>query len=143
MSTGTLTGDPAYDANGASVATASTKMMVRPESRIVSAISFGVFCRLAPSTRAIMRSMNVSPGLAAMRTTSQSERTFVPPVTAERSPPLSRTTGALSPVMALSSTEATPSTTSPSLGITSPGTRATRSPLRSVSAPTISVRERS
>ena len=29
-----------------------------------SAISFGVFCRLAPSTSAIMRSRNVSPGLA-------------------------------------------------------------------------------
>ena len=38
----------------------------------------------------------------------------VPPVTALRSPPLSRMTGALSPVMALSSTEATPSITSPS-----------------------------
>jgi hypothetical protein len=44
----------------------------------------------------------------------------VPPVTAERSPPLSRTTGALSPVIALSSTEATPSTMSPSPGISSP-----------------------
>ena len=43
--------------------------------------------------------------------------TRVPPVTALRSPPLSRTTGALSPVMALSSTEATPSITSPSAGI--------------------------
>ena len=41
-----------------------------------------------------MRSRNVSPGLAVMRTTSQSERTRVPPVTLERSPPLSRMTGA-------------------------------------------------
>ena len=35
----------------------------------------------------------------------------MPPVTALRSPPLSRMTGALSPVIALSFTEATPSTT--------------------------------
>ena len=63
-----------------------------------------------------MRSRKVSPGLAVMRTTSQSESTRVPPVTLLRSPPLSRMTGALSPVMALSSTEATPSITSPSPG---------------------------
>ena len=31
-------------------------------SRMSSAISFGVFCRLAPSTMAIIRSRNVSPG---------------------------------------------------------------------------------
>ena len=35
-----------------------------------------------------MRSRNVSPGLAVMRTTSQSDSTRVPPVTAEKSPPL-------------------------------------------------------
>ena len=46
-----------------------------------SAISLGVFCRLAPSTIAIMRSRNVSPGLAVMRTISQSDSTRVPPVT--------------------------------------------------------------
>ena len=56
----------------------------------------------------------------------------MPPVTALRSPPLSRITGALSPVMALSSTEATPSTTSPSAGMKSPASTSTRSPLRSV-----------
>ena len=39
--------------------------------------------------------------------TSQSEETLVPPVTALRSLPLSRITGALSPVMALSFTDAT------------------------------------
>jgi hypothetical protein len=49
-----------------------------------------------------------------MRTTIQSDSTRVPPVTAEKSPPDSRITGADSPVMALSSTEATPSMTSPS-----------------------------
>ena len=45
-------------------------MIVSPDSRIVSAISFGVFCRAAPSTSAIMRSMNVSPGFAVIRMTS-------------------------------------------------------------------------
>ena len=66
-----------------------------------------------------------------MRTTSQSESTRVPPVTALRSPPLSRITGALSPVMALSSTEAMPSITSPSPGMKSPASTSTTSPLRS------------
>ncbi len=42
--------------------------MVSPASRILSAISFGVFCRSAPSTSAIMRSRNVSPGLEVIRT---------------------------------------------------------------------------
>ena len=37
-------------------------MIVNPERRIFSAISFGVFCRSAPSTSLIMRSRNVSPG---------------------------------------------------------------------------------
>ena len=49
-------------ANGCSVTTASKKMMVNPASRMFSAISFGVFCRAAPSTSAIMRSRKVSPG---------------------------------------------------------------------------------
>jgi len=83
----------------------SKKMMVRAANRMFSAISLGVFWRLAPSTMAIIRSRNVSPGLALILTISQSESTLVPPVTALRSPPLSRMTGALSPVMALSSTE--------------------------------------
>ena len=51
------------------------------------------------------------------RTTIRSDRTRVPPVTALRSPPASRMTGADSPVIADSSTDATPSTTSPSPGI--------------------------
>ena len=72
-----------------------------------------------------MRSRKVSPGLAVMRTISQSESTWVPPVTELRSPPLSRITGALSPVMAASSTEATPSTTSPSPGMISPASTST------------------
>ena len=93
-----------------------------------SAISFGVFCRSAPSTSAIMRSRKVEPCAAVMRTLIQSDSTRVPPVTAERSPPLSRMTGADSPVIADSSTEAMPSITSPSLGIRSPASTSTMSP---------------
>ena len=37
-----------------------------------------------------MRSRKVEPGAAVMRTRIQSESTWVPPVTAERSPPDSR-----------------------------------------------------
>src|SRR5580704_8958449 len=110
------------------VTVANTKMMVRPASRILSAISFGVFCRSAPSTSRIMRSMKVDPCAAVMRTRIQSDNTCVPPVTAERSPPLSRITGADSPVMAASLTEAMPSITSPSLGIKSPVSTRTTSP---------------
>ena len=61
------------------------------------------------------------PARAVMRTTIWSDSTRVPPVTAERSPPDSRITGADSPVMADSSTEAMPSMISPSDGIISPG----------------------
>src|SRR5580700_5379870 len=104
------------------------KMMVSEASRMFSAISFGVFCRLAPSTRAIIRSMNVSPGLDVIWTTIRSDSTVVPPVTADRSPPDSRMTGADSPVMADSSTDATPSTTSPSPGMTWPAWTTTWSP---------------
>ncbi len=99
-----------------------------------------VFCRSAPSTRAIIRSRKDSPGLAVMRTTMRSDNTFVPPVTAERSPPLSRMTGADSPVMADSSTDAMPSITSPSPGMTSPASTTTVSPLRSADAGTFSSR---
>ena len=102
------------------------KMIVSPASRIDSAISFGVFWRAAPSTRAIIRSRNVSPGFDVISTTIRSERTRVPPVTAERSPPASRMTGADSPVIADSSTEAMPSTTVPSPGITPPVSTTTR-----------------
>ena len=52
----------------------------------------------------------------------------MPPVTAERSPPDSRITGADSPVIADSSTLAMPSTTSPSPGMTWPATTTTVSP---------------
>ena len=113
-------------------------MIVSATSRMSSAISLGVFCRLAPSTSAIMRSRNVSPGSEVMRTTIRSERTLVPPVTALRSPPLSRMTGADSPVIADSSTEAMPSITSPSPGMISPATTTTMSPRRSSDAATTS-----
>ena len=62
----------------------------------------------------------------------------MPPVTAERSPPASRMTGADSPVIADSSTEATPSMISPSVGMISPAATSTTSPLRSRGADTFS-----
>ena len=58
-----------------------------PALRMSRAISFGVFCRLAPSTSAIIRSRNVSPGSEVIRTTIRSDSTMVPPVTADLSPP--------------------------------------------------------
>jgi hypothetical protein len=78
-----------------------------------------------------MRSRKVSPAFAVTRTTIRSDSTRVPPVTPERSPPDSRTTGADSPVMADSSMLATPSMISPSLGTTCPATISTTSPARS------------
>ena len=54
-------------------------MRVSPAIRMFSAISLGVFCRCAPSTSAIMRSRNVSPGLEVMRILMWSESTLVPP----------------------------------------------------------------
>src|SRR5450756_347115 len=127
-------------AKGSSVTVASRKMTVSPLIRMLRAISLGVFCRCAPSTSAIMRSRKVSPGLEVMRTLIQSLNTLVPPVTALRSPPDSRMTGALSPVMADSSTLAMPSMTSPSPGMVSPASTMTVSPLRRRVAATISVR---
>ena len=106
-------------------------MSVRPASRMLSAISFGVFWRSAPSTSAIMRSRKVSPGFDVMRTMIWSESTRVPPVTAERSPPDSRITGADSPVIADSSTDAMPSMISPSPGISSPAGTTHSSPTAS------------
>jgi hypothetical protein len=109
-------------------------MMVSPDSRIDSANSFGVFCRSAPSTRAIIRSMKVEPGAEVILTLMKSDSTVVPPVTAERSPPASRMTGADSPVIADSLTEATPSMMSPSPGMISPASTSTTSPRRRSSA---------
>src|SRR5712692_4874535 len=113
------------------------KIIVSPASRILSAISLGVLWRWAPSTRPIMRSRKVSPGFAVIRTLIQSEMTVVPPVTALRSPPLSRITGADSPVIAASFTAAMPSMTSPSPGIMSLASTSTTSPRLSFVAATI------
>ncbi len=75
-----------------------------------------------------MRSMKVDPAAAVILTLIQSESTCVPPVTAERSPPDSRITGADSPVIAASLTEAIPSIISPSDGMMSPASTSTTSP---------------
>ena len=104
------------------------KMMVKETSRVFSAISLGVFFREALSTRAIIRSRKLFPGSEVIFTLSQSDTTVVPPVTEQKSPPDSLTTGADSPVMADSSTEAIPSITSPSPGIISPAETITTSP---------------
>ena len=120
----------ANPAVGPSTRTTTTKMMVSAASRMFSAISLGVFCREAPSTSLIMRSTNVSPGLLVIFITMRSESTRVPPVTALRSPPDSRTTGADSPVIADSSTEAMPQMMSPSPGMSSPAVTMTTSPRR-------------
>ena len=125
---------PANRPNGRSVATTIMKISVNAASRIPSATSFGVLRRSAPSTRAIMRSRNDLPGSWVISTTIRSEVTRVPPVTAERSPPDSRITGADSPVIADSSTVAMPSITLPSPGIKSPATTTTMSPRVSAEA---------
>src|SRR5271167_3962741 len=72
---------------------AKTKINVMPASRILSAISLGVFCRTAPSTSAIMRSRKVEPCAAVIRTLSQSDVTRVPPVAAALADNRSRFTG--------------------------------------------------
>ena len=113
---------------GQSAPVTSTKARLRPASTTVRASSLGVFWRDAPSTSAIILSRKDWPGMAVTRITILSESTRVPPVTPERSPPASRTTGADSPVMADSSTLAAPSTTSPSTGMISPASTRTRSP---------------
>ncbi len=103
-------------------------VIVRAARRMLSAISFGVLRRSAPSTSAIMRSRKDCPGSCVTSITSRSESRRVPPVTAERSPPASRMTGADSPVIADSSTEPTPSMISPSAGMIWPASTTTTSP---------------
>ena len=125
---------PANSAYGFRVTTTARNTSVSPASRIDRAISFGVLRRSAPSTSAIIRSRNDWPGSWVISTTMRSESTRVPPVTALRSPPDSRMTGADSPVMADSSTEAMPSITVPSPGMTSPASTTTTSPRRSSAA---------
>ena len=65
--------------------------------------------------------------------------TRVPPVTDEKSPPASLITGADSPVMADSSTDAIPSITTPSFGISSPVFTITISPFFREPASTFSI----
>ncbi len=125
---------PANSPNGRSVATTITKISVSAASRMFSAISLGVLRRSAPSTRVIIRSRNDCPGSCVISTTIRSEVTRVPPVTALRSPPDSRITGADSPVIADSSTVAMPSMTVPSPGISSPASTTTMSPRASSEA---------
>ena len=96
--------------------------------KICNAISFGVFFLEAPSTIAIILSKKLSPASLVTLTMIQSDNTVVPPVTALLSPPASRITGADSPVIALSSTDAAPSMISPSAGICSPALTMTISP---------------
>ena len=86
-----------------------------------------------------MRSTKVWPGWEVMRTTMRSLSTRVPPVTALRSPPDSRTTGADSPVIADSSTVAMPQITSPSPGMSSPADTTTTSSRASSEEATSSV----
>ncbi len=129
----------AYEAIDCRLTTTSTNTMVSAASRMLRAISFGVFCRDAPSTREIIRSRKECPARDVTRTTIRSDSTVVPPVTPLRSPPDSRMTGADSPVTADSSTAATPSTTSPSAGISSPASTRTKSKGRSSVAATASV----
>ena len=116
-----------------------TKTSVKPASRIVSAISFGVFWRDAPSTSAIILSRKLSPGWVVTITFIWSDNTFVPPVTELLSPPASRITGADSPVIALSSIEANPSIISPSDGITSPASQTNTSPFFSCEELTVTI----
>ncbi len=118
----------AYRTNAGSVATTSRKIIVNAESKIVRAISFGVFCRFDPSTKEIILSRNVFPGSDVTRIMILSLRTFVPPVTELRSSPLSRMTGADSPVIADSSTLAIPSIMTPSQGMIFPVSQMTLSP---------------
>ena len=104
------------------------------------AISLGVRCRLAPSTRAIIRSRK---RLARVGRDADDELVAdhgrAAGDGAERmSVPGSLSTGADSPVMAASLTKPTPSMTSPSPGIVSPSRTTMRSPLRSSDEPTSS-----
>ena len=127
----TAVGCPTNAATGGKVATAIRNTCVSTANNTVKAISLGVLVRSAPSTNAIIRSMNPWPGSAVMRISRLSDNNRVPPVTEEAtSEPASFKTGADSPVIADSSTDPTPANTSPSAGINSPAFTRTRSPRR-------------
>ena len=103
-----------YDAIGYKVTMTIKNIIVKETSRVFNAISLGVFCLDAPSTKEIILSRNEFPCSDVISTLIQSETTVVPPVTDAKSPPLSFVTGADSPVMADSSMLAIPSIISPS-----------------------------
>ena len=106
---------------GASVATASRKIERQGGEQDRQGDLVG---RLPARGALDQRDHPVDEGLARPRGDPHDDpvrQHRVPPVTALRSPPDSRMTGADSPVIADSSTEATPSTTSPSPGITLAG----------------------
>ena len=121
---------PTNPPKGTSDTTTIRNTRVMAASRTESASSFGVFCRFAPSTRAIMRSSNELPGSTVTSTTISSESTLVPALTPLLSVRASRSTGADSPVTADSLMVAAPVTISPSAGISSLGFTSTRSPRR-------------
>lgn len=75
----------------------SKNTMVKATRRICRAISLGVRLREAASTIEIIWSKKLLPRSWVTRSTNQSERTVVPPVTLERSPPDSRITGRIRP----------------------------------------------
>ena len=103
-------------------------MIVKETNSVFNAISFGVFCLDAPSTKAIILSRKDCPGSDVISILIQSDTTSVPPVTLAKSPPLSLVTGADSPVIADSSILAIPSIISPSPGMISPAFTSTISP---------------
>ena len=73
---------------------ASRNTIVRLEQDVQGDLVRGLLTLRALHERAIIRSMNVSPGFDVISTTMRSDSTLVPPVTALRSPPDSRMTGA-------------------------------------------------
>ena len=120
----------AFQAMGTRGITTMRKISVSAERTSVRASSFGVRCRIAPSTSAIILSRNDSPPAPVIRTVMLSEITSVPPTTPDRSPPDSRMTGADSPVIADSSIDAMPVMISPSPGMIWPALTTTPSPAR-------------
>ena len=93
-------------------------------------------------TRTVIVALVLGVGVTLIASLSPARRaTRIPPVTALRSPPDSRITGALSPVITDSSIVAIPSMTSPSPGIRSPASAITTSPARSCDAETRSIPE--
>ena len=79
--------------------------MVRPASRMLRAISFGVFCRLGALDQGDHPVEEALAGSVVMRTTMRSESTRVPPVTPSGRRRTRGSPGRDSPVMALSSTD--------------------------------------